>query len=321
MEDPHRDIPLLHASDHAPCGLLVIERLKAGGQPETEAPGRRQRRAPSQSRISFQDIRRPPPIYQMIAELLARYSQTHKLHLLGPHLEGNGSGMVRIHAVAFAGHIEGDILVAHIAGGPAVLIPHGDRLAVLNERREPLAETIDGLPRLHGELRAHIRFVISRQVTAVRPVGGRLLIDPHVGQVPETAGGQDPPLRLEGHEPAVPLHAYKHVAGRHDGFLFIHPDLDRVRGQGEGYARFLLVEARKVSHGHSDIIVPCGNEINREHRQVQRLRPGPDRPLRRCDPHAAGNLFDSKSLRSVGGLNALPPQPIPFRKSHGCTPS
>src|SRR5690606_8868249 len=59
-------------------------------------------------------------------------------------------------AVAAVGKMEGDALVRLLAGGAAVGVPDLDRLAVLHQRTEALAEAVDQLAHAEIELLVHV---------------------------------------------------------------------------------------------------------------------------------------------------------------------
>ena len=64
--------------------------------------------------------------------------------------------MVHEHPVASAAQVKGDALVGLIARGAAVLVPALDALAVLDQRREPLAEAVHALSDAEGQLLRHV---------------------------------------------------------------------------------------------------------------------------------------------------------------------
>jgi len=78
-------------------------------------------------------------------------------------LKRHATGMVDQQAVTLAGEVEGDVLVGVLGIGAAVLIPHVDRLAVLDQRAETLAQAVDRLADRQRELLAQVSPAILLQ--------------------------------------------------------------------------------------------------------------------------------------------------------------
>ena len=71
--------------------------------------------------------------------------------------------MIDQHAVALAGQVERDILVGIFRVRAAVLVPHIDRLPILDERAEVLAQAVNSFARLKRQLLAQVGLAVLRE--------------------------------------------------------------------------------------------------------------------------------------------------------------
>jgi len=160
--------------------------------------------------------------------------------------------MVDEHAVALAAEIQRDILVGDLRIGPAVFVPHVDRLPVAHEWREPLAQAVDRLAGLQRQLLAQVGLpALLEQADGLALAAGQRLT---------AAQKVDPPFTLCGD-------AHCQIARLEPGMCVVAPDLRRGVGQRiveieRGQARAAALEvgeldADHVRHGRSE---PGGGE-------------------------------------------------------------
>jgi hypothetical protein len=94
-------------------------------------------------------------VYQEL-QRLPRHGELDALDGLGADLEGDVLGVVDQHPVPTVRQVERHVLVGHLRAGAAVGVPDVDRLPVLHERAEALAEPVDGLADAEVELGVHV---------------------------------------------------------------------------------------------------------------------------------------------------------------------
>lgn len=92
--------------------------------------------------------------------------------------------MVNKHTISLRGHIERDILVRELGACAAILVPHIDRLPVLNEGTEALAQTVDFLAHAEIQLGEHVALFLG-----VDPVFVAMLVAALVCHVANRAEG------------------------------------------------------------------------------------------------------------------------------------
>ena len=296
MEHPHGNLPILHSGDELAGGLLIIFGLEAGREPETEAPGGGQSRAPGQRGVIVHQLRGGRAVDQVIADLLPGDGHSDIFHLLRADLEGNRAGMIRKNGIMLAGHIERNILVADLGGGTAVLVPHGDGLAVLYKRGKTLAEAVDRLARLERELRYHVRLILHRQIVGAGTVGHGALLGAHVGKVAKTRGSKEPAARLKAIVKITSPHPDRKIAGRHNRLFVRDLHGDGIRIPVQIIAGFPVVVALIMRCGDSDVIMPGRDKFHHQCRQIQRVGAGTDRALGSDDAHPVRDLLHRVGL-------------------------
>ena len=150
-------VPLGHPVDEAGDGLFVVAGGKAAGQPQPEGPGRGQGGPAGQGGVVLQHGLRFPAADDHEAELLAGDAELDAGDVLAAHLKADRAAVVDQDAVTPVGQVEGDVLVADLAGGAAVLVPDIHHLAVFYKGGEALAQAVDLLAHVHLQLAAHER--------------------------------------------------------------------------------------------------------------------------------------------------------------------
>ena len=129
--------------DEAVDGLLVVVGGERRRQPQAEGPRRRQRGPAGQPGVAVEDVLGRRAVDDQIFEGLAFDREADLRHEFRADLERHSFRLVDEHAPAAVGEEEGNVLVGLLGARAAVAIPDFDDLAVLDERRETLAEPID----------------------------------------------------------------------------------------------------------------------------------------------------------------------------------
>ena len=200
--------------------------------------------------------------------------------------------MVDEDAVAARGEVERDVLVGLLTAGAAVGLPDVDGLAVLHERGEALAETVDVLADAEGELGDHV-------VDAVR--GGR------------EGGPLRRPLRVRRRpSPSRKVHAPGPVAvhAQRQGPAGEFGDRAVPVGAGTGPRGVVRQKcevrpapglARVMGGAHADDTLGRGEAFDRDQRCVERVTARRDTLDRRVRGEPVGVDTKITDLGRVGG--------------------
>ena len=152
MEHRHRQLAARHLVDERRDGRLVVVGRERRRQPQAVRPRRHDRRPPGERRVAIEDLLGRGPGDHEVLEHFARDRELHALDRLRADLERDVPGVVHEHAVAAVGQVERHVLVRLLARGAAVGVPDLDRLAVLHQRAEALAQPVDELADAEVEL-------------------------------------------------------------------------------------------------------------------------------------------------------------------------
>ena len=155
VEHPQGDIPVRHALNEGGGGFLVVIGGKGGGQPQSEGPGGGQSGHAGEPAVFAHRALGAASGDDVIAQGLSGNGELDVFYLLAGDLEFQVAKGVHQHAVALAGDVEGDIFIGLLAGGTPVLVPDGHGLPVFHEGGKPLAQTVDALADVDGQLLHH----------------------------------------------------------------------------------------------------------------------------------------------------------------------
>jgi len=202
VEDADGNAQRLHALDVVQDGLFVVVGGEGRGQPQAERPFRRQGRAAAEPRVLLQGIFHGRPAEEVVVQAMLFHAELDARDMVRADLKRHATGMVDQQAVPLAGEVEGDVLVGVLGIGAAVLIPHVDRLAVLDQRAETLAQAVDRLADRQRELLAQVSPAIllqqgdglrlaAGQRAAIAPEGNAPLAA-HIGRFHRQAAGPQP---------------------------------------------------------------------------------------------------------------------------------
>ena len=156
VEDRQGDVPLRHAVDELVDGLLVIVGGKGGRQPQTEAPVGDQWGFACQIGIGVEHPFEVLAANHRICQLLAGDGELDLGDLVGTDLEFHLVSGIHEDPIPPIAHIEGDVLVGLGRACATILVPDGDRLPILDEVGEALAQAVDLLSHTQVEGLDHV---------------------------------------------------------------------------------------------------------------------------------------------------------------------
>ena len=324
VEHAHGELACGHLVDEPRDRGLVVVGREGGREPQAVRPGRHLRGPADELGVPLEHARGRAAVDHEVLERLAGHRELHALDRLGPDLVRDVPGVVHEHAVAAIGEVEGHVLVRLLRRRAAVGVPDVDRLAVLDERSEPLAQPVDEFTDAQRQLLQRVR--------GRRGADGALTGIAH-GHPVELCVGPHPHVRD------------RLVAGRHDrAALGLERDPERRAGRdarrqparGERAARLVdhddavpvlradQVEALRpraadvVVDAHADHVGQRRRERHREQRPVQGVAALGDDARRGEDLQAVLAVgTDVVRLAAVERLDARPDLPEPIGELHG----
>ena len=210
--------------------------------------------------------------------------------------------MVDEDAVASACQVERDVLVGLFAACPAVFVPDLDRLAVLHERAEPLAQPVHALPYSQAELVEHV-VVAAVDLDDAHALGFARGEDPTVGFI------IDPPFVIAAHPngQAASRELGGVVGCRH------HDGTRRSFEQKLGLSRDLAFEMRQAD---TDDVRQWRTQPDGHERAAERVAALLYPPRRRIDRERLGRLADVVRLDRVPGRDAGTHPPVTIGELH-----
>ena len=289
VEDVERDVALAHAVDETGDGRLIVLRRERGREPQAERPCRRQRRPAGQAGVAFEHLLGRRTVDHEILELLAADAELRLGDPLRGNFEFDTAGMVDENAPAVAGQEERHVLVGLLGAGAAIAIPDVDRLAVLHERREALAEAIDvfsdreveafedvGLPRIAFDRVAGVLAAAAGDRNAVPEEGEA------VAPVARQYGGEGAAAQCDGRlrlfditNPRVAVDfeigSARNAAQKMRDADADHPFGRREEAQREGRRVDLIAARAQLSRGDArNDLPPLGSHVMHVQRMQQR---------------------------------------------------
>jgi hypothetical protein len=111
---------------------------------------------PVRGRVLLEDLLGTRAVDDEVLEAVPLDAELDARDGLRGNLERNQAGMVDEDAVPVVGQVERNVLVCLLAARPAVFVPDVDRLSVLDEWSEPLAEPVHALAHAEAELIEHV---------------------------------------------------------------------------------------------------------------------------------------------------------------------
>ena len=275
MEHLQRYVALCHAVYKRVYRLLAVVGRERSRQPQTERILGHERRSAGQLCIIHDGGRRTAAADHIVFERLARDCEADARHRVGRGFKRNIAARVHEYAVAAVGQVERHALVALRRAGAAVRVPHLDRLSVLDERRELLAEAVYALADSERELFLNVRRRVVRFVEEARNHGasGRRHIVDYVRKRARAARRQlarDTGIVEELDSPAVAADTHR-SAPRDKRHRFV-VDYDVGREAVVSFQLEALAAARSgvVHDPHSDDIFEVGEERHLEVRTAER---------------------------------------------------
>lgn len=177
MEDPQWDITVPESIQESCHCLLVVVGRETGRQPEIVAPRWNQARSTRKSSISPQDILGRVTVDDEVLNFLSRHGDINSCSPLRLNLETNPARVIDKHTISLRGHVEWDILIRQLRTGTTILVPHINRLPILNKRTEPFAQAVDFLAYTEIELREHVALLLGVDPVFVAVLLGALVCD------------------------------------------------------------------------------------------------------------------------------------------------
>ena len=261
MEHLQGDIALRHAVDEGGYGVLVVARRERGGEPQSEGECWWERGLAREGGVAFESLRGGLAAEEEVIKLFAGDGHTHLRHGVGADLVAHLVGAVDEHAVAPRRNEKRHGFIGLVGAGAAVGVPYLDRLTVLREGGELLAEAVEILADGGVELLADIG---AAGVGGVAPEG---VVEPgvqvgfaQVGALHDHARGAPRTARelfalvVVSKAPVLAGNDELCVPRDEDCFLVVYFDGGLVAALVQHEVRTLVGEALVVGDGHADTV-------------------------------------------------------------------